>query len=237
MQTHTVKSYDEDLKQLRSLIAQMGGIAENQILGAINALQKRDAETAQYIVATDQSLDALEVEVESQTVRVIALRAPMADDLREVISALKLSALLERIGDYSKNIAKRTTVLAQSSPIEPMVVVTEMGRLVARMMSAVMNAYTSRDYEAAELIWVHDRDVDNFYNSIFRSLLTYMMENPQHITMSTHLLFIAKNLERIGDHITNVAEIIYFNATGRPLPDERPKGDTTAYVFNPTPGT
>ena len=232
-QSHTVKSYDDDLKQLRALVAQMGGIAESQILNAIEALQRRDAEGALKIIDADKLLDALEGEVEKMTVRLIALRAPLADDLREIISALKISALLERIGDYAKNIAKRTTVLAQYAAIEPMIIIPEMGRMVSRMVSATMSAYATRDSVAAKKIWLQDRDVDNFYNSVFRILLTHMMENPHHITLSTHLLFIAKNIERIGDHVTNISEIIHYNVTGDTIPDNRPKGDMTSYVFNP----
>ncbi len=232
-QKHTVKSYDDDLKQLRALIAQMGGIAEAQILSAIEALQRRDADLALRVIEMDISLDNLESDVEKMTVNLIALRAPMADDLREIISALKISALLERIGDYAKNIAKRTSVLAQYAAIEPMIIIPEMGRMVSRMMSAVMGAYSSRDSVSARKIWAQDRDVDNFYNSIFRTLLTHMMENPHHITLSTHLLFIAKNIERIGDHVTNISEIIHYNVTGNVIPDVRPKGDMTSYVFNP----
>jgi phosphate transport system protein len=233
MAQHTVKSYDDDLQQLRSLIAQMGGIAETQIMGAIDALQRRDSEMALRIIAADKALDALEAETEQLAIRIIALRAPMADDLRDIISALKISALLERIGDYAKNIAKRTTVLAQSTIIEPVAIVPEMGRLVAQMVKNVLDAYVGRDAVKARNVWESDRAVDDLYNSLFRSLLTYMMERPMHITPSAHLLFIAKNLERIGDHATNVAEIVHYNVTGEMIGDDRPKADSTSLVSNP----
>jgi phosphate transport system protein len=233
MAQHTVKSYDEDLQQLRSLIAQMGGIAETQIMGAIDALQRRDSEMALRIVAADKALDLLEAETEQLAIRIIALRAPMADDLRDIVSALKISALLERIGDYAKNIAKRTTVLAQSTIIEPVAIVPEMGRLVAQMVKNVLDAYVGRDAVKARHVWESDKAVDDLYNSLFRSLLTYMMERPMHITPSAHLLFIAKNLERIGDHATNVAEIVHYNVTGEMIGDDRPKADSTSLVSNP----
>jgi phosphate transport system protein len=233
MSKHTVKSYDDDLQQLRSLIAQMGGIAETQILSAIDALIRRDSEMALRIVAADRAMDALESETEQLAIRIIALRAPMADDLREIISALKISALLERIGDYAKNIAKRTTVLAQSSMIEPISIVPEMGRLVTQMIKAVLDAYVGRDAVKAKAVWESDKAVDDLYNSLFRTLLTYMMEQPMHITPSAHVLFIAKNIERIGDHATNIAEIVHYNVTGEMINEDRPKADQTSLVANP----
>ncbi len=234
MAQHTVKSYDEDLQQLRSLIAQMGGIAETQIMGAIDALQRRDSEMALRIVAADKALDLLESETEQMAIRIIALRAPMADDLRDIVSALKISALLERIGDYAKNIAKRTTVLAQSTIVEPVVIVPEMGRLAAQMVKSVLDAYVARDAVKARKVWESDKAVDDLYNSLFRSLLTYMMERPMHITPSAHLLFIAKNLERIGDHATNIAEIVHYNVTGAMIGDDRPKADSTSLLADPS---
>jgi phosphate transport system protein len=231
--THTVKSYDEDLQQLRSYIAQMGGIAETQIMSAIDALQRRDSEMALRIVAADKSLDALETETEQLAIRIIALRAPMADDLRDIISALKISALLERIGDYAKNIAKRTTVLAQSNTVDPIAILPEMGRMVSQMVKSVLDAYVARDAVKARHVWESDKAVDNLYNSLFRALLTYMMENPSNITAAAHLLFIAKNIERIGDHATNVAEIVHYNVTGAIIGDDRPKGDSTSLIVTP----
>ncbi len=230
---HTVKSFDDDLRQLRSIIGQMGGMAEAQIIGAIDALQKRDADMAHRIVVADRALDALEAEAEKLAIEIIARRAPMASDLREIISALKISALLERIGDYAKNIAKRTTVLALNSPVQPQVIVPEMGRFAARMLKDVLDAFANRDVEKAIAVWNQDETVDDYYNSLFRSLLTYMFENPQQITPSTHVLFIAKNLERIGDHATNIAEIVHFAETGLNMDLDRPKADVTSYVTGP----
>lgn len=233
-QGHTVKSFDDDLRQLRALISEMGGLAEQQIIAAIDALARRDSEGAAKIVAQDKAIDAIEAEVERFAVRIIALRAPMADDLREVIAALKISSVLERIGDYAKNISKRTPVLAENSIIQPVSILPEMGRIVARMVRDVLDAFVNRDAELAVDVCQRDKQVDDFYNSLFRALLTYMMENPHHITASAHLLFIAKNLERIGDHATNVAEMVHFSVTGEHI-GERPKGDATPYV-NITPG-
>ncbi|MEX6724505.1 phosphate signaling complex protein PhoU [Parapedomonas caeni] len=227
--THTVKSFDDDLRQLRSYISQMGGLAEAQIMGAIEALASRNPEMAMRIVTGDRAIDHLEMEAERHIIQTIARRQPLADDLREVISALKIAALIERIGDYAKNIAKRATALAQVSPIQPVVIVPEMGKLVARMVKDVLDAYASRDAELARTVWSRDKHVDDFYASLFRALLTYMMENPQQITPSTHVLFIAKNLERIGDHATNIAEIVHFNVTGEYMEPDRPKGDETAF--------
>jgi phosphate transport system protein len=223
-QSQTVKSYDADLTTLRALISQMGGIAEAQIRGAIEALSGRNLAAAAAIVEADRKLDLLEADVEQLAVRTIALRAPMADDLRQIISALKLSSLLERIGDYAKNIAKRTPVIAQSPPVQPQVIVYEMARVANEMLGNVLDAYTKGDAQLAIHVRDADQELDALYNSLFRSLLTFMMENPQAITPSTHVLFIAKNLERIGDHATNIAEIVHFNVTGEYLDLDRPKG-------------
>ena len=227
--SHTFKSFDDDLGQLRTLIGEMGGLAEVQITAAIDALIRRDIEAAMRVVIDDKRIDAIEQEAERLAVTTIALRAPMADDLREVIAALKISNMLERIGDYAANIAKRSTVLAQSTPIQPVVIIPEMARAVAAMVKDALDAYADRDPELAAEVCEHDRNVDDLYASLFRSLLTYMMENPHHITPSAHLLFIAKNLERVGDQATNIAEVVYYNATGRHIAD-RPKGDDTPYA-------
>jgi len=229
LSSHTVKSYDDDIHQLRSLISQMGGLCEAQIIDAIDALTRRDAEAAMKVVATDTRIDALESEAEKLAIQIIALRAPMAHDLREIVACLKISSVLERIGDYAKNIAKRASALAQAAPIEPMVIVPEMARVVAVMVKDVLDAFVERDAEKALAVCQRDATVDNFYSSLFRSLLTFMMENPHHITPSAHLLFIAKNLERIGDHATNVAEMVHYSATGHHI-TERPRGDDTAFA-------
>ena len=221
---HTVKAFDEDLGQLRALISEMGGRAETAITGAIEALVNRDLESAARIVEGDRKIDELEVEIEKQVVRLIALRAPMADDLREVLAALKIAGLVERMGDYAKNIAKRTPLLQEARGMEAMSVLPAMAKVATEMVRNVLDAFVLRDAEAAVAVAARDKAVDDFYNSLFRTLLTHMMENPQNITASTHLLFIAKNIERIGDHATNVAEMVYFAATGRQMA-ERAKGE------------
>ncbi|ARS26287.1 phosphate signaling complex protein PhoU [Sphingomonas sp. KC8] len=221
---HTVKAFDEDLGQLRALVAEMGGRAEAALADAIQALVRRDLDAAARIVEEDQRIDALEVEIERQAIRLIALRAPMADDLREVLAAMKIAGVIERMGDYAKNIAKRVPVLSDTKGIEPISILPAMARSVSDMVRAVLDAYARRDAEGAVRVAESDRTVDDFYNSIFRALLTHMMENPHTITASTHLLFIAKNLERIGDHATNVAEMVYYAATGHQMA-ERAKGE------------
>ncbi len=224
MTAHTVKAFDADIEQLRAIISEMGGLCEAQVTAAVDALTSRNADAAAAVVAGDKRIDALEADAEALAVRMIALRAPMADDLREIIAALKISSVLERIGDYAKNIAKRATVLSQSAQIEPIVIVPEMARVVVSMIKDVLDAYVDRNAVLAADVSARDQKVDDFYNSLFRSLLTFMMENPQHITPSTHLLFVAKNLERMGDHATNVAEMVYYAVTGERLGD-RAKGD------------
>lgn len=229
---HTVKSFDENLERLQSLIVEMGRLCESQIAAAVAALVDRDAEAALVVIAADARIDALEAEAEALAIEIIALRAPVADDLRAIIAALKISSLLERVGDYAKNIAKRSTVLARAKPIEPMVIVPEMGRVVIEMLQSVLSAYVDGDAETALAVWQRDSIVDDFYNSLFRALLTFMMENPQAIAPSAHLLFIAKNLERIGDHATNIAELVHYSATGIQI-ENRPKRDQTAFTVDP----
>ena len=220
---HTIKAFDEDLDRLRALISQMGGLAEHAIEEAMRCLVQRDTEAAERIVADDRKLDALEVETERRAVQLIALRAPMAGDLRDVVAAMKISSVVERIGDYAKNIAKRVPLLESAGTIEALSLMPEMARIATEMVHDVLNAFVERDAEAAVRVVERDRAVDDFYNSIFRTLLTYMMENPGNIGQSTHLLFIAKNIERVGDHATNIAEMVYYAATGQHLAD-RPRG-------------
>ena len=227
MQEHTVKAFDEDITRLRGLIAEMGGIAEIAIEEAMRALVSGDEELALTVVERDKKLDALEAEVERNAVQLIALRAPMADDLREVVAALKIAGVVERIGDYAKNIAKRVHLIEHSRDLGPMALLPEMARIVGEMVHNVLDAFAARDFAKAEAVCERDQAVDNFYNSIFRTLLTFMMENSQNITAATHLLFVAKNLERMGDHATNVAEMVYFAATGRHMA-ERTKGEDIA---------
>jgi phosphate transport system protein len=226
---HTVKAFDDDLDQLRATISEMGGLAEAAISESMRALVQRDIEAAGAVVENDHKIDALEAEIEKHAVQIIALRAPMADDLRDVIAALKIASVVERIGDYAKNIAKRVHVIDESPTIEPLSLLPEMGRIAGEMVHNVLDAFAARDAQKAVSVCERDRAVDDFYNSIFRTLLTFMMENPHNITPATHLLFIAKNLERIGDHATNVAEMVYFAATGQHIA-ERPRGKDTTYM-------
>jgi phosphate transport system protein len=214
MVEHTVKSFDNEISQLRGLIAEMGGLAEVAIRDAIDALVHRDEDKARVVVANDPRIDALEAEVDRLAVRIIALRAPMADDLREVIAALKISGVVERIGDYAKNIAKRVTSFERAGKIEPLTLIPAMAEIVQGMVRDVLNAYGARDAQLSVEVIHRDEKVDNFYNSIFRNLVTHMMENPATISDAAQLLFVARNLERIGDHATNVAEMVYFAATG-----------------------
>jgi phosphate transport system protein len=221
---HTVKAFDADLDQLRALIAEMGGLAENAIRESMRALVERDSEAAKRVIDADGRIDALEAQVERSAVQIIALRAPMADDLREIIAALKIAGVVERMGDYAKNIAKRVHVIQDTPRLKPLSLLPEMGKMVAEMVRNVLDAFAARDAQKAAEVCERDKAVDDFYNSIFRTLLTFMMEDPHNITPATHLLFIAKNLERIGDHSTNVAEMVYFAATGEHLA-ERSKGE------------
>ena len=229
---HTVKSFDEDIAQLRAVITRMGGLCETQIAESVDALMSRNSEAAQTIIENDKRLDALEAEAEALAVRIIALRAPLAVDLREIVSSLKIAGVLERIGDYAKNIAKRSAVVAQSQPVGPAVIIPEMAQLVVEMIRDTLDAFVDRDPVKALALLQRDQQVDEYYNSLFRALLTFMMENPHYITPSTHLLFVAKNLERIGDHATSVAEMVYYSVTGQ-RPAERPKNDFTSTVYSP----
>ena len=224
---HTVKAFDADIDQLRALINQMGGLAENAIREAMRCLMQRDLEGARRVVEADREIDALEAEAERRVVQLIALRAPMADDLREAVAALKIVGLVERIGDYAKNIAKRVPLLEGEGRIEPMSLLPEMARIATEMVHDVLDAFVERKPDKAQAVCERDRAVDDYYNSIFRALLTFMMENPQNIGRSAHLLFVAKNIERIGDHATNIAEMVYFAATGERLTD-RPRGHDPA---------
>jgi phosphate transport system protein len=221
---HTVKAFDDEIGRLRGLISEMGGHAEAAIAGAMDVLVRRDLAGSQIIVENDRKIDALETEVERLAVQIIALRAPMADDLREVVAALKIAGVVERIGDYAKNIAKRVAVLEGRRKIEAMSVLVAMSQIASEMVHDVLDAFAARDVDMAIAVVERDKAVDDFYNSVFRMLVTFMMENPQSISNAAHLLFIAKNLERIGDHATNVAEMVYFAATGDHM-GERERGD------------
>ena len=220
---HTLKAFDADLDRLRALISEMGGLAEHAIRESMRCLIQHDLEGAARIVQDDKKLDALEIETERRAVQLIALRAPMAADLRDVVASMKISSVVERIGDYAKNIAKRVPLLDGMSDIEPVSLMPEMAKIATEMVHNVLNAFVERDADAAVRVIERDKAVDDFYNTIFRSLLTYMMEKPASIGQSTHLLFIAKNVERVGDHATNIAEMVYYASTGEHYVD-RPRG-------------
>jgi phosphate transport system protein len=228
---HTAKAFDVDLQELARLVAEMGGLTEKQIADSVDALARRDPERAQQIVTTDVSIDALQREIEDKAVLTIARRQPMAVDLREIVGALRLCNDLERIGDLAKNIAKR--VMALEGEVHSTKVirgVQHMGALVLTQLKQVLDSYTGRDLEKALAVWNGDEEIDAMCTSIFRELLTYMMEDPRHITFCIHLMFCAKNIERMGDHATNIAETVYFMIEGRSIPDPRPKGDTTSFA-------
>ena len=202
---HTVKAFDEDIDRLRGLISEMGGRAEAAITESITALTRKDLELAAHVVENDKKIDELETEIEKLVVQTIALRAPMADDLREVVAALKIVGVVKRIGDYAKNIAKRVPLIVESGSIKPTTLLPAMAQVAGEMVHDVLNAFAARDADLAAAVCNRDKVVDDFYNSIFRTLVTYMMENPRHISESAHLLFIAKKIARSGDHATNVA--------------------------------
>jgi phosphate transport system protein len=223
MTDHTVKAFDDDISTLRGMIAEMGGRAEAAIANAMTALVNHDVKIAAEVVAADKKIDSLEADVERLAVQIIALRAPMADDLREVVAAIKIAGVIERMGDYAKNIAKRATIIEGRGKIEPLTLLPAMAEVTSDMVRAVLDAFAARDATVAERVAEMDQKVDGFYNSIFRTLVAFMMENPATISYAAHLLFIAKNLERIGDHATNVAEMVYYAATGDHMP-ERDKG-------------
>ncbi len=228
---HIVRSFDEQLHGLGEIVIRMGGMAESQLATAIQALTKRDSDLAARVVQQDAAIDALEERLNQDAVRLLALRQPMADDLREVLAALKISSDLERIGDYAKNVAKRVIAINQAAPIEPVSAIPRMGRLVQSIIKDTLDAYVARDAERAIDVWRRDEEVDEMYTGLFREILTYMMEDPRNISAGTHLIFIAKNIERMGDHATNVAETIYFLATGRRMEGGRPKGDTSSFAI------
>ena len=232
MSEHIVRSFSQDLARLRNFLVEMGGLVESQLALATAALVENDAEAATRAITQDPAVDRLEREVETAVIRMLALRQPMAMDLRTIVAAMKISSDLERIGDYAANVAKRAGVLAQFRLPYSMGGVAQMSRLVQENLKLVVDAVGENDAAKAAQVWRSDQAVDDLYNVIFRELITYMMEDPRSITPCTHLLFIIKNLERIGDHATNVAELIHYAVTGDALPEARPKGDTSgAYAI------
>lgn len=229
-QEHTVKSYAEELKRLSGMIIRMGGLAERAVADATHALVERDSDLAADVVQRDVEIDKLEREIESFTIRLLALRQPMGADLRIIVAAMRISHDLERIGDYARNAAKRAIVIAEQPQIGSLNGFQRMARLVQENLKNAIDALVTADVAKADEVWAADEPVDEIYNGIFREMLTHMMEDPRNITAATHLLFIAKNLERIGDHATNIAETVHFAVRGDTLTEERPKADASAYA-------
>ena len=219
MMEHTVKAFDEDITRLRGLIAEMGGLAEVSVNEAMDALVRGNQELARTVIQRDKRIDEIEMEVDRLAIRILALRAPMADDLRKVIASLKIAGVIERIGDYAKNIAKRVGRIEGRQRFEPLTILPAMAEVASEMVHDVLTAYAARDAESAREIVLRDAKVDAFYDSIFRNLVSYMVENPATISSAAQLLFVARNIERIGDHATNIAEQVYYAATGEYLPE------------------
>ncbi|KQS55655.1 PhoU family transcriptional regulator [Brevundimonas sp. Leaf363] len=229
MNQHTVKAYGDELSQLAAEIARMGGLAESQVNDAIDSVARRDVALARSVIERDTRLDQLQRDIERKATRMIALRQPVASDLRRALSAMKLATDLERTGDLAKGIAKRALILAEGEPIQPLTrSIERMGRLVATRLHEVLNAFTAGELDGALAVWNTDDEVDEHYNALFRELLTYMMGDPRTITACTHLLFMAKNLERIGDHATNIAETVHYEITGDEIAGERPRAAAPA---------
>ena len=228
---HTVTAFDAEILDLREMVLEMGEKSTRAITRAIDALEHNDLALAISVVADDQEIDELERRIDALSIQTIALRAPMADDLRHLIATFKISSIAERIGDYAKNIAKRVPLVAESSrKIEPAALLPSMANIAAELVRDSFKAYADGDVDLVVSVWARDQTLDNFYTSIFRAIITYMVENPAYITESAHLLFIAKNLERIGDHATNIAELSYFAETGRQMPD-RTKGNDVGTIW------
>jgi phosphate transport system protein len=228
MADHTVKAFDEDLDTLKAMLAKMGGLAEEQLANSIEALSRRDLKLADSVIHADDKIDEMEAAVEEKAILTIAKRQPMASDLRSLMVSIRIAADLERIGDLAKNVAKRAHAFTDPVPRRLAASLERMGKLSQAQLKMVLDAYAASDVERAMEVWRHDEDIDSLYNSIFRELLTYMLEDPRMIGTCTHLLFATKNIERIGDHATNIAENIYYLVNGRSLRDERPKKDITS---------
>jgi phosphate transport system protein len=227
---HTTKAFDADLQEITRKVAEMGGMAERQIADATRALVDRDTDLAEQVIGTDPAIDAMQHEIEEKAILTIARRQPMAVDLREIIGAMRVCNDLERIGDHAKHIGKR--VVALDLDLHPQRLirgVDHMASLVSAQLKQVLDAYASHDLATALVVWNGDEEVDALCVSLFRELLTYMMEDPRNITFCMHLMFCAKDIERIGDHATNIAETVYYMIEGRPITDQRPKGDTTSF--------
>lgn len=234
MSDHIMKAYDDDLASLQSMLSTMGGLAEEQLARSLEALTRRDTKLADRVILADDKIDAMERAVEEKAILTIAKRQPMARDLRHIMVAIRIATDLERIGDLAKNVAKRAHAISDPIPRRLTTGLQRMGQLAQAQLKRVLDSFAAADSEQALEVWRHDEDIDALYNSIFRELLTYMMEDPRMIGACTHLLFATKNIERIGDHATNIAENIYFLVHGQALRDERPKKDETATTpFSP----
>lgn len=232
MTEHTVRAFGEKLEQLAADVQRMGGLAESQTADAITAIVRRDTALARAVIDKDGKLDAAQRDIEKKATLLLALRQPMANDLREVLAAMKIAADLERIGDLARNIAKRTLVLNQAEPVQLTRGIERMGRIASARLKDVLDAYASRSVSSALHVWTQDDEIDAHYTSLFRELLTYMMEDPRTIGSCAHLLFVAKNIERIGDHSTNIAETVHYLITGEEIGSDRPKSDDTARPSN-----
>jgi phosphate transport system protein len=230
MSDHIAKAYDQDIAALKTQLAEMGGLAEEQLASAIQALSRRDTTLADLVIRNDEKLDNLERLIEEKAILTIAKRQPMALDLREIMVALRVSSDIERIGDLAKNTAKRTHAISEALPRKLSTGLARMGTMAQAQLKQVLDAYAERDDQKGLAVWRADEDLDALYNSIFRELLTYMMEDPRNISLCTHLLFGAKNLERIGDHTTNIAENVHYLIHGTTILESRPKKDVTAMM-------
>ena len=233
MSEHIVKAFTEQLETLSSTVAQMGGLVEAQLADAVDAIAKRDSKLAEKVISGDPQVDQLQHTIEGLAQKLLALRQPMAVDLRETLAAIKIASELERIGDLAKNVAKRALVLNREPPIRLTQSLARMGRAAQSQLKLVLDSYSDRDAEGAETVWRNDGEIDEIYNSLFRELLTYMMEDPRTIGLCTHLLFVAKNIERAGDHATNIAETVYHMVKGGHLATDRPKADVTSTTTVP----
>jgi len=235
---HTVRSFDAELDRLSNTVVRAGGLVESQLAAAVQALIRRDSALAAEVAAKDADVDALEQEIQDGAVRLLALRQPLAEDLRHIVAALRIAGDLERIGDYAANVAKRSMVVNQSPPVQAVAALPRMARLAQEIVKDVLDAYVERDVDRAIAVWRRDKELDILHTSLFRELVSYMMEDPRNITACSHLMFIAKNIERIGDHATNIAEIVHYQVLGRPLRGLRPKGMDSLPAFGrePSPG-
>lgn len=231
---HTTKAFDSDLQELTRLVSEMGGLAERQIVDSVDALVRRDAVLGSRVVAADAEIDKLQRDLEAHAVLTIARRQPMAVDLRQIVGAMRVATDLERIGDLSRNIAKRVNVLdGDFNPLKLIRGLEHMADLVQSQLKSVLDAYAAHDVPAAMAVWKGDEEVDAICTSLFRELLTYMLEDPRNISFCIHLMFCAKNIERIGDHATNIAETVVYMVEGQPILDKRPKSDQTTFATAP----